>query len=137
MKRIQSLLGRKEETVLNVFKLKSMIRDDDTLAILMYGSPDPDAVASAMALREVLNQTNPLAKCVFVATEPVIRYQNAEFIREMKVEIQMLDKVDLKEYRLIALVDCQPTFFGDKLGEVNPQNVLDHQIGRASSRERL
>lgn len=126
MKRIESLLGKKEETVLNVFKLKLMVRDKDTLAILMYGSPDPDAVASAMALREILNQTRPLAKCVFVATEPVIRHQNAEFIREMKVEIQMLDTVDLKEYRLIALVDGQPTFFGDKLGGVNPQIVLDH-----------
>ncbi len=40
MKRIASLLVRKEETVLNVFKLKSMVRENDTLAILMYGSPD-------------------------------------------------------------------------------------------------
>ena len=87
MKRVESLLGRKEETVLNVFKLKSMLRDHDTLAILMNGSPDPDAVASAMALREILNQTKPLARCVFIATEPVIRHQNAEFIKEMKVEI--------------------------------------------------
>jgi nanoRNase/pAp phosphatase (c-di-AMP/oligoRNAs hydrolase) len=126
MKRIESLLVKKEETVLNVFKLKSMLRENDTLAVLMHGSPDPDAVASAMALREVLHQTKPLAKCVFVATEPVIRYQNAEFIREMKVDIEMLDKVDLSAYRLIALVDCQPTFFGEKLEECKPQIVLDH-----------
>jgi nanoRNase/pAp phosphatase (c-di-AMP/oligoRNAs hydrolase) len=126
MKRIEWLLARKEETVLNVFKLKTMVRENDTLAVLIYGSPDPDAVASAMALREILNQTKPLAKCIFVATEPVIRYQNAEFIREMKVEIQMLDKVDLGEFRLIAVVDAQPTFFGEALGEVKPQIVLDH-----------
>ena len=126
MKRLELLLVRKEETVLNVFKLKSMVQENDTLAILMNGSPDPDAVASAMALREILNQTKPLEKCVFVATEPVIRYQNAEFIREMKVEIQMLDKVDLKEFRLIALVDAQPTFFGDELGGIKPQIVIDH-----------
>jgi nanoRNase/pAp phosphatase (c-di-AMP/oligoRNAs hydrolase) len=126
MKRIEWLLARKEETVLNVFKLKTMVRENDTLAVLIYGSPDPDAVASAMALREILNQTKPLAKCIFVATEPVIRHQNAEFIREMKVEIQMLDKVDLREFRLIAIVDAQPTFFGEALGEVKPQIVLDH-----------
>jgi nanoRNase/pAp phosphatase (c-di-AMP/oligoRNAs hydrolase) len=126
MKRIESLLVKKEDTVLNVFKLKSMVRDNDTLAVLMYGSPDPDAVASAMALREIVHRTKPLAKCVFVATEPVIRYQNAEFIREMKVEILMLDKVDLTEFRLIAIVDAQPTFFGDRLGEIKPQIVLDH-----------
>ncbi|MHB8830282.1 MAG: hypothetical protein ACYC6Q_12255, partial [Syntrophales bacterium] len=75
-----------------------------------------DAVASAMALREILNQTKPLAKCIFVATEPVNRHQNAEFIQEIKVEIQMLDKVDLREFRLIAIVDAQPTFFGGALG---------------------
>ena len=126
MKRIEWLLARKEETVLNVFKLKTMVRENDSLAILIHGSPDPDAVASAMALREILNQTKPLAKCIFVATEPVIRYQNAEFIREMKVEIQMLDKVDLREFRLIALVDAQPTFFGEELGELKPQIVIDH-----------
>ena len=85
MIRIEWLLARKEETVLNVFKLKSMLRENDTLAILMNGSPDPDAVASAMALREILNQTKPLARCAFVATEPVTRYQNAEFIQEMRL----------------------------------------------------
>jgi nanoRNase/pAp phosphatase (c-di-AMP/oligoRNAs hydrolase) len=126
MKRVEWLLARKEETVLNVFKLKSMVRENDSLAVLIYGSPDPDAVASAMALREILNQTQPLAKCVFVATEHVIRHQNAEFIREMKVEIQMLDKIDLKEFRLIAVVDAQPTFFGEALGGIKPQIVLDH-----------
>ena len=126
MKRVEWLLARKEDTVLNVFKLKSMVREKDSLAVLIYGSPDPDAVASAMALREILNQAQPLAKCVFVATEHVIRQQNAEFIREMKVEILMLDKVDLKEFRLIAVVDAQPTFFGEALGEIKPQIVLDH-----------
>ena len=126
MKRVEWLLARKEDTVLNVFKLKTMVQENDTVAILFYGSPDPDAVASAMALREILNQTKPLSKCIFVATEPVIRYQNAEFIREMKVEVQMLDKVDLGEYRLIAVVDAQPTFFGELLRGVKPQIVLDH-----------
>jgi nanoRNase/pAp phosphatase (c-di-AMP/oligoRNAs hydrolase) len=126
MKRIEWLLARKEETVFNVFKLKTMVRENDSLAVLIYGSPDPDAVASAMALREILNQTKPLAKCIFVATESVIRHQNAEFIREMKVEIEMLDNVDLREFRLIAVVDAQPTFFGEALGELKPQIVIDH-----------
>jgi nanoRNase/pAp phosphatase (c-di-AMP/oligoRNAs hydrolase) len=126
MKRIGLLLEKKEETVLNVFKLRTMLQENDTLAILIYGSPDPDAVASAMALRELLNQMKPLAKCTLVATEQIMRQQNAEFVREMKVEIQMLDKTDLKEYRLVAVVDAQPTFFGEALGDIKPQIVLDH-----------
>jgi nanoRNase/pAp phosphatase (c-di-AMP/oligoRNAs hydrolase) len=124
--RIEWLLAKKEETVLNVFKLKTMLQEKDTLAVLIYGSPDPDAVASAMALREILNQTKPLARCVFFSTEKVIRYQNAEFIKEMKIEIQMLDKAKLADFRLIAVVDAQPTFFGEGLGDIKPQIVLDH-----------
>src|SRR4030042_621478 len=127
MKRIESLLVRKEETRLNLFKLKSMVRENDSLAILMYGSPDPDAIASAMALREILVKTQSLSKCVFIATEPVVRHQNAEFIREMKVEIQMLDKTDLKAFNLIAIVDAQPTFFGEALGGRSEEHTSEHQ----------
>ncbi|HOF06368.1 MAG TPA: DHH family phosphoesterase [Syntrophales bacterium] len=126
MKRIESLLVKKEETLFNVFKLRSMARPDDTMAVLMYGSPDPDAVASAMALREIMRQTVGLKNFALVATEAVLRQQNREFIRAMKVEIQLLHKVNLQEYRLVALVDAQPTFFGKAHNLVHPQIVIDH-----------
>jgi nanoRNase/pAp phosphatase (c-di-AMP/oligoRNAs hydrolase) len=125
MKRIESLLV-KEETLHNIIKLKSMIRQGDTLAILMYGSPDPDAVASAMALQELLKKITGLSKCTFVATDTVARQQNAEFIRAMRVDIQLFHNVDLKAYRFIAIVDAQPTFFGDALKDFHPQLVFDH-----------
>jgi nanoRNase/pAp phosphatase (c-di-AMP/oligoRNAs hydrolase) len=128
MKRIKSLLVSKEETALNVFKLKAMARGKESLAILMYGSPDPDAVASAMALREILKQAAGISKCTFFSTEPVARQQNREFIRAMKLDIQLLNKTDLSQYGLIALVDAQPTFFGQTLENIHirPQIVLDH-----------
>jgi nanoRNase/pAp phosphatase (c-di-AMP/oligoRNAs hydrolase) len=128
MKRIKSLLVAKEETVLNVFKLKAMARGKESLAILMYGSPDPDAVASAMALQEILRQTAGISKCTLFSTEPVARQQNREFIRAMKLDIQLLNKTDLSQYGLVALVDAQPTFFGQTLENIHiqPQIVLDH-----------
>ena len=125
MKRVESFLA-KEETLLNVIKLKSMVRKDDTLAILMYGSPDPDAVASSIALHELLNRMVGLAKCTFVATESIVRQQNVEFIRAIKVDIQLLKQVDLRAFRLVAIVDAQPTFFGEALDGIHPQIVLDH-----------
>jgi nanoRNase/pAp phosphatase (c-di-AMP/oligoRNAs hydrolase) len=126
MKRAESLLGRKEESLFNVFKLRSMVRENDSLAVLMYGSPDPDAIASAMALQELLKQKSGLSKCVFVATEPVARQQNIEFLRAMKIDVQLLQKTDLHQYNLVAIVDAQPTFFGDALADIQPQIVLDH-----------
>ena len=76
MKRIESILVKKEETSLNVFKLKAMVRGKEAPAILMYGSPDPDAVASAMALEEILRRTSGIARCTLISTEPVARQQN-------------------------------------------------------------
>lgn len=125
MKRIESILI-KEETLHNIMKLKSMIRKDDAVTILMYGSPDPDAVASAMALQELLKGITGLSKCTFVSTEPVIREQNAEFIRAMRVHVDLLRNVDLKMYRVRAIVDAQPTFFGDALRDVEIHIVFDH-----------
>ncbi len=125
MKRIESFLI-KEETLHNVMKLKTMVREHDSLAVLMYGSPDPDAVTSAMAIHDLLRRFATLSKYAFVATEPVSRQQNAEFIRAMKVEIHLLDKIDIGAYRLIVLVDAQPTFFGEALGDIHPQIVFDH-----------
>lgn len=128
MKRIESILVRKEETSLNVFKLKAMARGKGAPAILMYGSPDPDAVASAMAMEELLRQTSGIARCAMISTEPVARQQNREFIRAMRLDIRILDKTDLGSFDLIALVDAQPTFFGQSLENIHirPQIVLDH-----------
>ena len=125
MKRIESFLV-KEETLHNVIKLKTMIHENDSLAILMYGSPDPDAVASAMAVQELFMHITHLSQCIFVATEPVVRQQNLEFIRAMKVEIQLLNKIDLSPFQLRVLVDAQPTFFGEALLDIDPQIVFDH-----------
>ena len=128
MKRIESILVKKEETSLNVFKLKAMVRGKEAPAILMYGSPDPDAVASAMALEEILRRTSGIARCTLISTEPVARQQNREFIRAMRLDIRLLDKSNLDSFDLIALVDAQPTFFGQSLENipVRPQIVLDH-----------
>ena len=116
----------KKETEFNFQKLMEMFQADDSLALLMYGSPDPDAIASAMALREILQQTKGLAKSVFVSTEPLIRRQNIEFVSSMRLHIHLLDKVDLNSYRLIAFLDAQPSFLGDKLNFIKPHIVFDH-----------
>lgn len=116
----------KKETELNFQKLMEMVQANDSLALLMFGSPDPDAIASAMALREILQQTKGLAKSVFVSTEPMIRQQNIGFVSSMHLHIHLLNQVDLNLYRLIAFLDAQPSFLGDKLNFIKPHIVLDH-----------
>jgi nanoRNase/pAp phosphatase (c-di-AMP/oligoRNAs hydrolase) len=116
----------KKETILNLAKILDLALPDDSLLVLMHGSPDPDSIASAMALRELLQRTRGLAKSVFASTEPLSRQQNYEFIFSMHINIQLINKVDAAAYRLIALVDAQPSFLAEILNVLQPQIVFDH-----------
>ena len=66
----------KKETYQNFQKLMDIVQPDDSLLLLMYGSPDPDAIASAMTLREIVRKRKGLSKSAFASTEPLIRQQN-------------------------------------------------------------
>jgi len=116
----------KKETELNLKKIMDIVRPDDSLVFLMQGSPDPDVIASAMALREIIQRTKGLAKSVFVSTEPLVRQQNKEFVSFMRLHIHLINQVDLNSYRLIALLDAQPSFFDDALNFIKPHIVFDH-----------
>jgi nanoRNase/pAp phosphatase (c-di-AMP/oligoRNAs hydrolase) len=119
-------LSIKRETELNLTKLTDLVLPNDSVLILMYGSPDPDAIASAMALRELLQHIRGLAKCTFASTESLNRQQNYEFIFSMRLNIQLITQIDLSAYRLIALIDAQPSFLGGLLSFLHPHIVLDH-----------
>jgi nanoRNase/pAp phosphatase (c-di-AMP/oligoRNAs hydrolase) len=120
------LVPVKSETYQNVRKLLEMAKPDDSLLLLMHGSPDPDAIASAMALREILERKKGLSRSVFASTEPFRRQQNRELARAMRMGIRLLDQVDLSAYRLVALVDAQPSFFRNTLKTISPDIVFDH-----------
>lgn len=123
--KVESILIKKE-TEQNLAKLMNLALPNDSLLLLMFGSPDPDSIASAMALRAILERTRGLAKCIFVSTEPLNRQQNYEFIFSMRINIQLVNQVDLTSYRLIALVDAQPSFLSGQLSFLQPHFVFDH-----------
>ncbi|PKN37286.1 MAG: hypothetical protein CVU62_11830 [Deltaproteobacteria bacterium HGW-Deltaproteobacteria-2] len=116
----------KKETEMNLKKIMDIVRPDDSLVFLMQGSPDPDVIASAMALREIIQRKKGLAKSVFVSTEPLVRQQNKEFVSFMRLYIHLINHVNLNSYRLIALLDAQPSFLNDALNFIKPHIVFDH-----------
>ncbi|HUN54280.1 MAG TPA: DHH family phosphoesterase [Smithella sp.] len=116
----------KKETELNFKKLMEIVMPDDSLLVLMHGSPDPDAIASAMALREIIQRTKGLSRCAFVSTEPLIRQQNIEFVSCLRLRIQLASQVDINDYRVTAILDAQPSFFYKALNVIKPQIVVDH-----------
>jgi nanoRNase/pAp phosphatase (c-di-AMP/oligoRNAs hydrolase) len=116
----------RKDTELNFKKLMEIVQPDDSLLMLMHGSPDPDAIASAMALREIIQRTKGLSRSAFVSTEPLIRQQNIEFVSALHLYIQLISQVDLDSFRLIAILDAQPSFFYKELINIKPHIVFDH-----------
>jgi nanoRNase/pAp phosphatase (c-di-AMP/oligoRNAs hydrolase) len=116
----------KNETLQNFKKLMEMLQHDDSLLLLMYGSPDPDAIASAMALKEIIQQKKNSIRVAIASTEPTGRKQNEELAEAMGLHIHLVSQIDLNAYRLIALMDAQPSFFRDEEQRVKAQIVFDH-----------
>ena len=79
---VESILIKKE-TEHNFKKLMDLVHPNDSLLLMMHGSPDPDAIAAAMALHDIIRQTKGLAKSVFVSTDPIRRQQNKELCTAM------------------------------------------------------
>jgi len=116
----------RKETEQKFVNLMNMVQMNDSLLLLMHGSPDPDAVASALALKEIIQRTKGLSKSAFVSTEPLIRQQNIEFVSSLRLHIHLLSQINIHDYRLVAILDAQPSFFYKKFDSVTPQIVFDH-----------
>jgi len=79
--------------------------------ILIYGNPDPDALASGWALKKILDTE----KCHVIInyTGLVGRPENASMIRHLQIPAFPVSEEEAGDADLVALVDAQPQFFQD------------------------
>ena len=106
-------------------ELRAMVGEGDRVAIVLQDDPDPDAMASAMALRTLLGrnkQTTP-----FFAFKPVTRPENRTMVNLLEIAIQPATTQDLRSFDKIAMVDVQPPYFGDKIPRADI--AIDHHPG--------
>jgi nanoRNase/pAp phosphatase (c-di-AMP/oligoRNAs hydrolase) len=94
--------------------------------ILPHNDPDPDAIASALALRYLLEQKlgiqGHIAYCGIVG-----RAENKALVRYLNYPMEHLDSSALQEIRPIALVDTQPGAGNNALLPQTPVDiVIDH-----------
>jgi len=102
-----------------------MVAESDRIAIVLQDDPDPDAMASAMALRALLGrnkQTTPI-----FAFAPVTRPENRTMVHLLEIEIQPATPEALAEFDKIAMLDVQPPYFADKIKTADI--VIDHHPG--------
>jgi nanoRNase/pAp phosphatase (c-di-AMP/oligoRNAs hydrolase) len=92
------------------------------ILILMQDDPDPDAIASALALRTVLGRRPAAAPIATFGR--ITRPENRAMTRILDIDVERLTPADLREFDAVAMVDVQPSFFEERLGDV--ALVIDH-----------
>src|SRR6185369_16636938 len=110
-----------------VEKIRSLFREKDKIHILLQHDPDPDAIGSALALRELLGRNRTTTPIVTFGE--VTRPENLAMIRLLDIQIERVNGGDLHaDGAKLALVDVQPPYFEQPLGRVDL--VVDHHPKR-------
>jgi nanoRNase/pAp phosphatase (c-di-AMP/oligoRNAs hydrolase) len=116
-----------------VERFRRAMRGARSCAFLMQHDPDPDAIASALALRTVLGAG--AAEAPIITCGRVTRPENRRLIDELGVRIDHVSSRALGKYENLILVDVQPPYFGGDLTEVAA--VIDHHPPSGAFRARF
>lgn len=110
--------------------LLDVVTGAERVLILPHNDPDPDAIASAVALRHLLAETASVPATL--AYQGIIgRAENKALVRYLGHPLRHLRKADLKQQFLVALVDTQPGAGNNPLPPDTPVAVvLDHHPQR-------
>ena len=96
--------------------------DADRVLILMHNDPDPDAMASGLALRNLLRRTKTTA--ILGAFQGVTRPENLRMANLLDIQVEPVSPSTLADFERVVMVDVQPHYFGDLLERVDL--VIDH-----------
>ncbi len=113
---------RLAKTMRHVEDLQNKFEDAESILILLQDDPDPDAIASGLALRQVLGrnkQTAPLG-----SFGKVTRPENIAMVKLLEIEIEKVTKERLKQFDRVALVDLQPPHLSTPPEHVDL--IIDH-----------
>ena len=108
---------------ISVRLIREVHRDAKKLLILVHSQPDPDAIASAMALRTLLRRNKKTAIIGYLG-EKISRPENVAMVELMDIELQVVSHDDIRSFDSVALVDVQPSYFRGEITDID--SVIDH-----------
>src|SRR3989454_2246206 len=96
--------------------------DAERVLIMLHNDPDPDAMASGLALRNILRRTKTTA--IIGAMQGVTRPENLRMANLLDIHVEPLTPDSVKDFDRVAMVDVQPHYFGGLIDRVDL--VIDH-----------
>src|SRR6476659_1302071 len=96
--------------------------DAERVLVLLHNDPDPDAMASGLALRNLLRRTK--ATAIIGAIQGVTRPENLRMANLLDIHVETVTAADFPSFDRIAMVDVQPHYFTGLIDRVDL--VIDH-----------
>ena len=114
-----------------VMDVRTLLGPREKVGILLQPDPDPDGIAGGYALRALLGRKSPT--CPLISFGKVRRPENVAMVQALGLEIRTIEPADLQEFDALALVDVQPTVFGESppARVLSVDVVIDHHPERS------
>ncbi len=113
----------------NLDRLKKLVKDKQNPWILIYSNPDPDALASAWGLKELLLSFGCDSKIGY--TGAIGRLENETMVNLLNIPARKVSENEFYDADMIALVDAQPEFFSD-IALPRCDIIFDHHPRKSS-----
>ncbi|MCU4750466.1 DHH family phosphoesterase [Halobacteria archaeon AArc-curdl1] len=108
---------------------KKLCSIEGTLAVFAHDNPDPDAIASAIALAELAESVGVDAEACYYGD--ISHQENRAMVNLLDLDLRALDLDDPLEYEAFALVDHSRPGVNDQLpAELPIDIVIDHHPPR-------
>lgn len=112
-------------------ELASVLATSDSLVIVCHDNPDPDCLASALALEAIASDQGVDDVTISYGGE-ISHQQNRAFVNMLDISLRPLSATDLNEYDMIGFVDhSQPGSNTELPADVVPNVIVDHHIGES------
>ena len=105
-----------------VHQYQRYLSDADRILIMLHNDPDPDAMASGLALRNVLRRTKTTA--ILGTLQAVTRPENLRMVNLLDVHVELMTPQTIRDFDRVCMVDVQPHYFGGIIDRVDL--VIDH-----------
>ena len=103
-------------------RVRAHFESAEHILILMQDDPDPDAIASALALKTLLGRNRTSAPICTFGT--ITRPENVAMCRILDIEVEEISAQALDQFDRVAMVDVQPSFLEERFDQIDL--VIDH-----------
>jgi len=124
-------MNDKENRIIKLLEaFDRILENKEHLLVVVHNNPDPDAIASAVALGYLAEKRRDIEVSIaFGGT--VGRAENQEMIRKLKIQMKQINRINFEKYDCIALVDTQPGAANNSFPEGRKAHiVIDHHPRR-------